>query len=1378
MLKRLLFAAIWCIALVGSNSIFAQVGSYSFATTSSTFTPISGGTDVNSIEADDALSSAIPLGFTFYMEGNAYTDIKVSSNGWASFGTPTSSTTSNNLDGAAANLRPVIAPLWDDLAGASTSNSQASYAVTGTSPNRVFTFEWLNWEWRYNATDSVVSFQMKLYETTNEIQFTYRWENYGGLNSPSASIGLTGASTWLSVGDIDLGTPIVSNTLEYSSIDTVVTDQVFTFTPPACSAPGAAYSTNKSLSSVDIAWGSSGTGPWYIWWGPCGFDQATSGVQLDTASSLSFQATGLQSNTGYEFRIFEDCGTNGLSDTVVSSCIYTLCGAVSVPFYEGFNSNSSTQNCWTVLDSNLDGDMWNLDYTTNELDGDEVAMMYTDYNAGNNDDWLISPAITLAANERLRFFYRVQSSGEPNDFELLVSSSGTNPSDFTDTLMPLTAFSNTVYQEMMLDLSAYSGNKYIAWHIPQGGLDGWRLYIDSVVVETIPPCPMSTNLIVNTVGPDSAQISWIPGGSAVNYGIEYGPKGFTPGTGSTMSVVDTFAVIKPLSVLTQYDFYVYDSCSTGNSIALGPVTASTTCLVQSLPYNETFDTDLGCFVVSQNGGSTNDTWQWVADYSSFSGAQTLDNDTGFAFVDSDGAGSGVDMDEILVSPVIDASTMPTGGALILEFDQYYRALGDTAAVDVWDGTQWVNLLKQYSTIGGFGSPDHQFIDVTAYANANFQVRFHYYNANYAWYWAVDNFSVEALPCGIASALDTGLVTPNSAELKWASNGSMWNIVWGPPGFNQASGNGNYIYGVTSNPYTLSGLGADSCYSYYVQDTCSGSGSGPWIGPFIFCTPPTCPAPTMAGVIGSSITTNSADVYWTTGGAVNFNIEYGPAGFAIGSGIRTQATNDTLTLSSLNPSTAYEFYVRDSCSATDTSTWSGPVAFTTLCTAYPAPYYQDFDGSDWVADDVDFSAANSQVGLCWERSPEGSSSYNWRVRSTATGSSSTGPNADSTGANFVYTEASSGSSGDSTMLISPSIDMVNLSTPELTYAYHFYGSSISKMYVAIENNGIWTTVDSIIGAQQSSSSDPWLRDTVDLASYYGQTIRVAFVAISGGCCSGDLAIDAFRVGDPVSCISADMVAVNNASCDSVEVSWTSDVTSTGSYIEYGSRGFVPGTGTVIANVSSPWTINGLMLDTEYDVYVIDSCANGAANPSSVVTFETDSVGPVLASFTYTQVSTTLTDADVDVDASASAGDGLTYDWDFDNGSTGTGVTAQANYTANASYNVTLTVTDRCGNTDDTTVVVTVAGISIVENAYNAGIEMYPNPNNGTFKVNVSAGNGKYAIQVMELSGKVIYTKADLSPGHAELVELNNVADGVYMVRLVGDGLNVTQRILVD
>jgi hypothetical protein len=68
-----------------------------------------------------------------------------------------------------------------------------NFVLTGTAPNRVLTVEWLNMRWDLDASNDVISFQVKLYETSNNIEFIYK---AGAVtpNNPSASIGITGGT--------------------------------------------------------------------------------------------------------------------------------------------------------------------------------------------------------------------------------------------------------------------------------------------------------------------------------------------------------------------------------------------------------------------------------------------------------------------------------------------------------------------------------------------------------------------------------------------------------------------------------------------------------------------------------------------------------------------------------------------------------------------------------------------------------------------------------------------------------------------------------------------------------------------------------------------------------------------------------------------------------------------------------------------------------------------------------------------------------------------------------------------------------------------------------------------------------------------------------
>ncbi len=131
-----------------------------------------------------------------------------------------------------------------------------------------------------------------------------------------------------------------------------------------------------------------------------------------------------------------------------------------------------------------------------------------------------------------------------------------------------------------------------------------------------------------------------------------------------------------------------------------------------------------------DNGATNDTWFVTNNYN----GNDLDG-TPFAFVNSDAAGS-VNMNEELITPSFDGTSY---SSIILEFDHYYNKYSnDIADVDIWDGSSWVNVYHLASDIGSWGNPNHQTIDISAYINTSMKVKFHYYNANYDWYWAIDN----------------------------------------------------------------------------------------------------------------------------------------------------------------------------------------------------------------------------------------------------------------------------------------------------------------------------------------------------------------------------------------------------------------------------------------------------------------------------------------------------------------------------------------------------------------------------------------------------------------------------------------------------------------
>ncbi|HYV92924.1 MAG TPA: MopE-related protein, partial [Chitinophagales bacterium] len=238
------------LQVTASQNVPSSASAYSFAATSGTFTPLSGGTNVSAIQADDVASGLLAIGFTFYFEGVPYTQLYASSNGILSFGAANSSLTNNLSTGTG---RPIIAPLWDDQQGA---NGTASYLTTGSSGNRIFTFEWLNWRWYYTVATPTISYQVKLYEATGIIEFIYRQEStaLGGV-SESASIGLGGSASgnFLSLNNAG-ASPTASSTTETTTINTKPANgQVYRFTPPPSAGFTYGWSPATFLNNTSIS---------------------------------------------------------------------------------------------------------------------------------------------------------------------------------------------------------------------------------------------------------------------------------------------------------------------------------------------------------------------------------------------------------------------------------------------------------------------------------------------------------------------------------------------------------------------------------------------------------------------------------------------------------------------------------------------------------------------------------------------------------------------------------------------------------------------------------------------------------------------------------------------------------------------------------------------------------------------------------------------------------------------------------------------------------------------------------------------------------------------------------------------------------------------
>ncbi len=153
----------------------------------------------------------------------------------------------------------------------------------------------------------------------------------------------------------------------------------------------------------------------------------------------------------------------------------------------------------------------------------------------------------------------------------------------------------------------------------------------------------------------------------------------------------------------------------------------------------------GNWTIIDGGTGTGPASTWTT---SNPGNRNLPLNPPFAIADSDALGQGTTMDESLISPVIDASGE---SSVVLEFDYVFRTYSgggnEVADVDIKSsatGGSWVNVFRKTQNDGTGDNLQHASIDISAYAanQTDLQIRFRYYNANYDYYWAIDNIVVK------------------------------------------------------------------------------------------------------------------------------------------------------------------------------------------------------------------------------------------------------------------------------------------------------------------------------------------------------------------------------------------------------------------------------------------------------------------------------------------------------------------------------------------------------------------------------------------------------------------------------------------------------------
>ncbi len=180
------------------------VAVYSFAQTSSSLTPLVGGSVLGNSTNDDDLFGPFAIGFSFNYHNTVYTNFSVNTNGYIVLGAATTGSSTAVLSDAMSNtngsINNAIAGLSEDLIG--QAGSVLSWQVQGSNTNHILVVEWKNYNMygtdgfgsAVPGTNDALTFQIQLYQTSNKIQVVYGTMNADTLAHYNPEVGLRGNS--------------------------------------------------------------------------------------------------------------------------------------------------------------------------------------------------------------------------------------------------------------------------------------------------------------------------------------------------------------------------------------------------------------------------------------------------------------------------------------------------------------------------------------------------------------------------------------------------------------------------------------------------------------------------------------------------------------------------------------------------------------------------------------------------------------------------------------------------------------------------------------------------------------------------------------------------------------------------------------------------------------------------------------------------------------------------------------------------------------------------------------------------------------------------------------------------------------------------------
>lgn len=197
----------------------------------------------------------------------------------------------------------------------------------------------VTFQYKAHSSSYPESFKVGYSTTTNDLETAFTW-------SDELKTALTTYETYSAI--LPAGVKFVaiqcwSNNQYYLYIDDF---SVAEYEAPKCPAPTALEVSNIAAKTATLAWTSEASA-WK-------YQLSADGENWDEAQAANtnpFELSGLNANTLYYARVQADCGEEGTSEWSDAVSFQTECGALALPYIEGFESTDANElpSCWARI---------------------------------------------------------------------------------------------------------------------------------------------------------------------------------------------------------------------------------------------------------------------------------------------------------------------------------------------------------------------------------------------------------------------------------------------------------------------------------------------------------------------------------------------------------------------------------------------------------------------------------------------------------------------------------------------------------------------------------------------------------------------------------------------------------------------------------------------------------------------------------------------------------------------------------------------------------------------------------------------------------------------------------------------------------------------